>query len=378
MLNFRRFVGLFGLFFLIILGCQNAEKPIAKTNNKSNTETQMESRLVLNNATLEQSNAQGQTLWKIQVKEAVYSKDRQLAQLKNIKGNILQDGKIVLRVSAKNGEIYKGGEEIFLKDKIVAVDPRNGTVIQSDEVEWKPKDSVLIVRKNFRGSHPKLQVKAKEGRYYTKQQRLELVQDIVATTQNPNLQLKGEQIVWEVSQQKVLSDRPLQINRYQDKTITDQVDTHRVSVDLKAQTIFMFDNVEFKSLDPPLQIVSKSVFWQYKERLLKADNPVKLVHNQQKLTITGNRAEVDLAQKVARLREGVQAISDRNQTKLYSNELIWKMTPRIVEAVGNVVYEQTNPKFNLTGDKAVGSLQNNSVVVSSNSKDRVVTEIFPQ
>jgi lipopolysaccharide export system protein LptA len=54
------------------------------------------------------------------------------------------------------------------------------------------------------------------------------------------------------------------------------------------------------------------------------------------------------------------------------------MITRIVEAQGNVIYEQVKPtKFNFTGDKAVGSLKENKLVVTGNNQDRVVTEIFP-
>jgi hypothetical protein len=44
-----------------------------------------------------------------------------------------------------------------------------------------------------------------------------------------------------------------------------------------------------------------------------------------------------------------------------------------------VIYQQSkSPKFNLTGERAIGILQNNSVIVTSDKKDRVVTEIYPE
>jgi lipopolysaccharide assembly outer membrane protein LptD (OstA) len=54
------------------------------------------------------------------------------------------------------------------------------------------------------------------------------------------------------------------------------------------------------------------------------------------------------------------------------------MSEKIVEAEGNIIYEQQEPKFNLTGDKAIGTLEDNNIVVSSSSPDRVVTEIYPR
>jgi lipopolysaccharide export system protein LptA len=55
------------------------------------------------------------------------------------------------------------------------------------------------------------------------------------------------------------------------------------------------------------------------------------------------------------------------------------MADQTLEALGNVIYQQSkSPKFNLTGERAIGILQNNSVIVTSDKKDRVVTEIYPE
>ncbi|XTZ20157.1 MAG: LPS export ABC transporter periplasmic protein LptC, partial [cyanobacterium endosymbiont of Rhopalodia fuxianensis] len=144
------------MLFLLsaITSCKGNNQSQSNSDNPQQEAANTESQLVLNNATLEQSNAKGEMLWKIQVDEAAYSPDRKKAQLTAVKGNIFQDGKIVLRIKADHGEIDRDGQEIYLKENIVAVDPRNNAVMQSDEVEWRPQESVLMVRKNLRGSNP--------------------------------------------------------------------------------------------------------------------------------------------------------------------------------------------------------------------------------
>ena len=105
-------IGLLGL-----TACQPPDPPtISPTESPKIEET---GRLILNNATLEQANPSGQPLWKIQVKKATYTQDQKIARLENIKGNIYQDGKVVLQVSADRGEVYKEVHEILLKDNIV-------------------------------------------------------------------------------------------------------------------------------------------------------------------------------------------------------------------------------------------------------------------
>lgn len=355
----------------------NVNKPSnAKTDEQSSLD--IESRLVLNNATLEQSNAEGKSLWKIQVKKALYSRDKEIAQLEKVKGNIYQDGKIVLYISADKGEVYKDGEEIFLKENIIATDPRNGAVIRSQEVEWRPKDSLLIVRKDLKGSHAQLEATAKEGKYQTIEQKLELRGDIVATAREPKLQLKTEHLTWTIPTHKLMGDRSLKVTRYQDKIITDQIVTDSSQVDLKAKTVTLQQNIEFKSLEPPLQIASNRIIWNYETRIVTSDDPIQLLDTQAQISITGNRAQVDLNKKIAHLSDGVQGINNKTQAKLYAKELDWNIPTQVVSAIGNVIYQQINPVFNLTGDKAVGVLRDNSVVVTSNSPTRVVTEIYPE
>lgn len=367
------------LLLLSLPACQQPNIEDLKSNeNSSENVDNSESRLTLNNATLEQANAEGQILWKIQVDKAVYSQDQEVAHLTNIKGNIYQDEQVVLYVTAERGEVYNGGEEIFLKDNIVATDPRNGAVIRSDEVEWHPRDFLLMVRKNLQGTHQDLDVSAKEGRYHTQEQRLELIGDIVATAKDPKLQLTAESIVWRVPQQKINSDRRLKLVRYEDKLITDQLEADKAELDLEAKLVTVQDNIEYRSLKPPLQIASQRVDWNYQDRLVTSNEPIRLLHYEDQITITGNRAQVNLREEVAYLKDGVKGVNSRNPAKLYSHQLTWRMPEQIVEADGDVIYEQQDPKMNLTGDRAVGTLKENRIVVTSNRQERVVTEIFPE
>ncbi|XLQ11764.1 MAG: LPS export ABC transporter periplasmic protein LptC [cyanobacterium endosymbiont of Epithemia adnata isolate EadnSB Bon19] len=367
-----------GVLFLLsaITSCQGNNQPQSNPDNSQQEAANAESQLILNNATLEQSNAKGEMLWKIQVDEAAYSPDRKKAQLTAVKGNIFQDGKIVLRIKADQGEIAQDGQKIYLKENIVAVDPRNNAVMQSDEVEWRPQESVLMIRKNLRGSHPQLTASAKEGKYYATKQKLEFIGNIIAIAKKPRMQLKTEHLLWKIPEQKVIGDRLLNIVHFQDKIITDKLVANYAEIHLNIKQVIVKNNIEFKSIKPPIQVATNEFIWKYEARQLTSSKPVKLIHYQQGVIITGNQAEVDLTNSIAYLRGGVQGNSMANAAKLYSNNLTWNVNTQIIEALGNVIYEQTDPDFNLTGEKAVGTIHDNKIVVSGNARDRVVTEIF--
>ena len=347
---------------------------------------EFDSQLTLKQATLEQANAKGQTLWKIQVEKGQYTPDRQSATLVNIKGDFYQDGKVVLQVKADKGEIVQDGKSLILKDNIVAIDPRNKAVLRAQEVEWLAEESVLIARNQLKGEHPDLTVTAKEGRYETKNQRLLLTGNIVAVTEHAQkkqkdprrLELKTEAITWEINKNQLIGDRPLRLVRFQDKIATDEVKAGQAMVLLKQQLVYLSQLSEFKSLDPTLQIATDRLTWLYLSRYVATDIPIKVFDYVQNITAQGNQGVVNLADGIAILHKGTNAVSDAQQSQLYADQLTYYFAPQTLEATGNVIYEQQKGmKFNLTGDRAVGSLQSNSVVVTSNQPERVVTEIFP-
>lgn len=373
------FLPLFLTLLVSAAACQQETPPEPKSESETETEINLESRLIFENATLEQANSEGETLWKISAKKAVYSKDKKTAKLEELTGNIFQDGELVLQVKAKRGKIYRDGEAVFLEDEIVATDPRNGVVITGEEVEWQPKEEILIVRKNLTGSHAKLTAAAKEGRYYSREERLELMGNIVATALEPKVQLKTEHLLWEIVAKKVIADSPLEIVRYKENDIiTDEVVAEKGEVDLANTRARLAENVELKSLDPVVQIATNLVIWNYGDRIIKTEQPVQIVDSQAQVTVTGNGGKVDLVGEIAHLQGGVKGISTKNQARLYADELIWNIPTQMVEAVGNVIYSQVDPELNLTGVKAVGKLQENRVVVTGNDHNRVVTEIIPE
>ena len=371
---------------LLVSACQQQSKPEKKLNQNNANITKVENRLILNNAILEQSNDRGQILWKIKADRTIYSPDRQVARLENIVANIFQDGEMVLRISGKTGEINQDGQEMLLKDQIIATDLRTQAVIRASEAWWYPEKDLLIVRRNLTGNHPKLNLWANEARYFPSQQRLELRGQIVAIMSDPPLQMKADYLYWEMAQQKAIAEpppdpfseyRPPEISRYKNNTITDQVSADRIIVDLNTNTARLQENVQLKSLDPPLQIATNSVIWKYQQGLIIADRPVEIVDTQAQITITGNQGQMDLEREIAHLQGGVRAINSRQPAKLYSNELIWKIPNQTVEATGNVIYQQADPEFNVAGAKAVGQLANNQVIVIGDKDNKVLTTIFP-
>ena len=353
-----------------IFGCQTS----IPDSNQTVTDTRSDTQLVLNNAVLKQSNKQNK-VWKIKADRIVYSEDKQTANLDKVVGNLLQDGKIILKISASEGTVSDNGNLILLNGDIVVSDPRNGSIINANAIEWRPQENLLLIKDNLIGTYPNLKITATEGQYFTDRESLEIQGNVVATTNQPSLQLKSDRLIWDIPQEKITIPSALEIVRYDEKIVTDKLTSDRAEVNLTQNTIVLNKNIELISLDPQLQMATDSLTWNYQQRTGKTEQPIQIVDRDRQISLTGNAGEIDLERSIAKLQNGVKGISQQKSSELYARQLTWNIDTEEIEAMGNVIYEQSDPQAYLTGEKAVGTLGNNDIVVTSDGKEQVTTII---
>ncbi len=78
---------------------------------------------------------------------------------------------------------------------------------------------MLIVRNKINGTHKQLQAVAQEVRVKTREQRMEFSGQVVANSADPQLQVRTEHLIWNIKEEKLIGDRPIQIDRYKDNKI---------------------------------------------------------------------------------------------------------------------------------------------------------------
>ncbi|MGJ3245478.1 MAG: LPS export ABC transporter periplasmic protein LptC [Elainellaceae cyanobacterium] len=367
------------LLMLISLGSATCRGSGDRAADNSSTpdasEDEPTSDLTFNNITLEQSDEEGQTLWKIDSKQATYSQNRQFAELERPKGDFFRDGEPAISFEAERGEVREGGEQLFLRGSVVATDLDSGAVLKGDEVEWLPAENVVVVRNNVTGTHPEFNLSADEAKAFIDEQRIELTGNIVATTGNQDTRLEGQHLIWRIDQEKVISDRPFQVQRLQNRRPTDQASADQAEFNLATKTATLQQNGLIISQEPPLRVTGDSLVWDMDDQTVVANQPVTIVHRAQQTTITANRGRGNLATEVFNFIGNVRAIAQRNQSQLTSDRLTWNVATQNLEAEGNVTYQQVDPVLNLRGGRAVGKLEDQTIVVSGG---RVVTEIVPE
>ncbi len=367
-------VPLIGLGLILLLSaCGDQTKTEEKLAQETSSVQDIERELIFNDVTLEQSDKQGRPIWKVNAKQATYSKDRKIAQVQSPNGQLFQDGKALYYITAQKGEIEQDGEKLFLKGQIVAKDPRHNLVLRGNQLEWRPKEDLLVVRDQLTGSNPQVQAVAQEARVKSRAGRVELQGQVQAMVSDPSLQMRTEHLIWQMREQKLIGDRPLQIDRYKDKKITDRATANSGEVNLKTKVTTLKQNAQLALLDPPMQIASNSMSWNMNAETVTADQPVRVVQRQQQMTVTADKGKMDLQKEVVYLNGNVNGVGQRHQF-LKANAVTWYLPSQLMEASGDVFYTQVNPPASFKGQKAVGNLQNQNVAVSGG---RVVTEIVP-
>ncbi|MEH2047043.1 LPS export ABC transporter periplasmic protein LptC [Nostoc sp.] len=367
------------LTFLLVFGlvaCGGKSPPASQQNTTDSSNK--DSNLTFFDVTLEQADEVGRPIWKVRAKTAKYTKEKQIGQAESPYGELYQDGKIVYQIKADVADIEQDGKQLFLKGKIFATDPSNGIVLQGNELEWRPKEDLLIVRNKINGTHKQLQAVAQEVRVKTREQRMEFSGGVVANSIDPQMQVRTEHLIWNIKEEKLIGDRPLEIDRYKDNKISDRGKGNSAEVNLKTKIATVQKNAQLELLDPPLQIASNSMTWNMNAETVTTNSPTRMFQRAENVTVTANQGEMKIPQKTVYLTGNVNAVGQRRQS-LRANTLTWYLDNKLVEAQGNVVYRQIDPPLNFVGETAVGNLQTENILVKGGSSSgRVVTEIIPQ
>ncbi|HEY9640872.1 MAG TPA: LPS export ABC transporter periplasmic protein LptC [Coleofasciculaceae cyanobacterium] len=367
---------------LLTTSCRQSGQGAKQLAEGSSAVQQADTNLTFNNITLEQADDKGQTLWKVKAQQAIYSPDQKVANVRSPDGDIYQDGKAIYHIQAQQGEVLKNGDRIFLHGQVVATDLKSGAVLRGDQLEWQPQADMLIVRGNLRGTHPKLKMSADQAKLQNKQRRVELTGQVIALTQQePKARMQTDHLIWEMDKDLVTIDRPVQVQRLQGDRAIDQAEGKQAEANLNTKIVKLKQDANLVLSDPPLQITGNSLIWDLGKQTLTADQPVKILHRQQQITITADQGQMELKPKIGRLNGNVHAVNPQKQSELFADRLVWDIPTQRMNGEGNIAYSQADPPATVRGARALGKLDDNTMVVTGGADGgdgRVVTEIVPK
>jgi LPS export ABC transporter protein LptC len=366
-------VGLVCLGWGMLTACQSSRDQPRSQQPSENLGGDLAFRTI----TLEQANEQGQRLWVVRSNRVTYDQAQKASQAETPNGELWQEGNVIYRFQAKRALIRQEGQQIILKDQIQLTDTRDGAVLRGNEAEWRPQQSLLVVRNQFTVAHPKIQGSARQGQVLTRSRQIELEGGVVATTADQTLKLRTERLTWLMAKQQIVGNSFTQVDRYQNQVATDRASGNQVLADQNTKTVVLKQNVQVQLQEPPLNIAGQALTWNVPAKTIRSADPIQVYHRVQKIQLNASQGRINVPQKIFYLMGTVQGSGERNQARLLSDRLTWFISAQEFLAEGNVFYRQQNPTFSSTGPKAKGKFRDEQVVLSGGNNS-VVTEIIPQ
>lgn len=360
-----------GLGVFLGLGGGCARRPAVVVQPSPTADTQ-----VFENITLDQSDEQGNRLWKVKADQARYNRDRKVAQIVQPRGQFFEAKQAVYEVSADRGEAREDGQRMILRGRVEVRDLRDGAVVKAEEAEWQPKEKVLWVRRQIQGAREDLQLMADEGRWQSDTNSLTLTgAPLVLTAGKQGLKLQTTQATWQIRSETIQSDRPVTIERFTLTTppqLTSKAQGQTLLVNLKSQSVTLRNQAQVNFIEPPLDITSNVIRWEVAQEKVFSDVAIAILDRKEQIKITAQRGQADLKRQVVSLTGQVDGKSQRPPAQLQADQLRWSIPSQQVEAEGNVRYIRTEPPLDVSGPRATGNLRDETVTVSGGRSTTII------
>ncbi|MGF1522559.1 MAG: LPS export ABC transporter periplasmic protein LptC [Leptolyngbyaceae cyanobacterium] len=341
---------------------------------------ELEAGLTLRDVTLQQQDDDGQLLWRVDADEVTYSPDQESANLVRLEGELYQDGELLYRVKADKGQIQENGQIIFLEQNIVANGIQNKLDLTGDALEWRSEEDIMLVRGNLTGTHPQVFTRANEARISNREKRVDFLGEVVANTvvsdpqQEPWTKLQADMMQWRWEAEELESNQPIRIERFQNNRVTEVLSGQQGRFELAVNRATVTDGIQVRLIQVPLMIQSEQAVWNIEQENIQVDRPVRINNQKEKVTVTAQQGQLDIAQNVVYLTQDVALVGQENDSRLNANRLTWNLEDQTVLAEGAVNYQQSDPPVTVRGPRARGRIEEQTVVIDGG---RVVTEIVP-
>jgi LPS export ABC transporter protein LptC len=233
-----------------------------------------------------------------------------------------------------------------------------------------------------KGVNPQLEAIAQVVTISHKNKRVELSGGVAAKSkETPWLTFESNRLLWFTEQSLIKADQPLKVEQYDGKTyekVGDRVVGAVGQVNLADNIVTIDKSAQLESFTQGLKVNSETAVWDVKAQTVALDKPVEIEQQAQKVKASAQRGNLNLGESVITLTGAVRALGEENKAQLTADEVIWRTDDQLVEATGQVNYQQAaEPQVSLTGTRAEGDLAAGTVVVTGGESGEVVTEFIP-
>ncbi len=293
--------------------------------------------LTYQNITITDAEPDGRILWKLTATLAQYNSDQTSATLDTVTGEFFDQDNQAVKAKAQAGSVYTDEKRFELDGNVQIQSLFHQFQLSADRVEWYPEadrlvalDNVTIAQINSpeaRPASPDIQAEL------TRPAAIELIPEAEATWVG-----KGDQLI----------------------------------VDFKTDTVTLTNltpdqPIEVTAPDPGLLVTATQVDWNFGSEILTAQENVDVVYPDQNIQLTGNALTAQLTEDRLTLEGNTFARSSTTQQELKADQLDWTFNTSIIEASGNVEYQQPTQNLSVAGTEATFNWQANTVAVRGGS-----------
>ncbi|MDG2990324.1 LPS export ABC transporter periplasmic protein LptC [Candidatus Synechococcus calcipolaris G9] len=364
--------------------------------------------LSFKNLTLRQTNDQGELLWQLKAAEAEYKDDRRIVEVKNLTGELLDQGEPVYKVEAKDVQVQQQGDRLVLKGKTTVTDLRDKGTLVADQFTWEGEKDLLRAQDNLNVAYPEAEVTAEELQADGRKDELRATGKVRVISEEEaveDLRLTTESLVWQRSQEVLVAGGEgggVLVERLNGDQVGDRASGEELRWNLETNRLLFLGDVQVRLQEPDLMANAEELEWRIDDQELVSDRPVRLNYIAQGIQAQGQRGVMLIGENRAILEGRVQVNSEAHQAQLQaqsvtwripqgevigqgsvqinrlgailrSQQLTWRIAQQEIVASGNVFYRQGNPFVQIRGNQATGWLEEQRVVVTG----RVETQILP-
>ncbi|MEN9206049.1 MAG: LPS export ABC transporter periplasmic protein LptC [Thermostichales cyanobacterium SZTDM-1c_bins_54] len=293
------------LLALGLVGCGIEEPPIPVETSAATVDP-----LSYENITLTQSARDGRLQWKITATLAQYTPERTVAALTSVSGEFYDSQGDPIRVTAAAGQVLVEERRISLVGSIQAEYPRQGLLLQAQEVQWIPDESRLVasdsVTIQFRDpDNPQRQgeIQGSQLQWNTQDQVLTLTdQPVRLVAREPDLQLTAAQLQWILPSQTIQALGGVELVG-QPQGIPEPVQLRGATLTLTPKQAMVSGDGYVRSQGRG-ELWAQVLRWPLGESLIYASGDVRYQWPGQGLSLRGREGVINWQSQTARLSGG--------------------------------------------------------------------------
>jgi lipopolysaccharide assembly outer membrane protein LptD (OstA) len=178
------------------------------------------------------------------------------------------------------------------------------------------------------------------------------------------LRLESALMIWDANLNKVVADVPFRVVHLKEKV---RIRADKGEWSIKENLVSLAGNVKGRAFGRDLDIIAPALVWDISKQIVNLPSTLSVVSNTRGVELHANQGRIDLGKQQINLNGKIEASSKENSVD-------WQIPAQKIFVQGNVNYRQTQKNVNVTGDRAVANIAEQTVQITGGD---VVTEITP-